>query len=1165
MSVTIDSLDIQIRSSAGSAAANIEKLAGSLGQLQKNAKLTAVSNQLTKLSTALSQLQVSSSTIGTIKGLAGAMKSLSGIQKSAGLNSTINSLKKLPDVVNALDPTTVREFSKAMRGLAEGLAPLATQIEKVSQGFSKLPSQVSKCVTAVKRLDSANASAAESSKAHGEALNTQSFNFLAAYENLSNVFSIIHGIQDAFAALLNDAIQWDGIQFQFGRAFGEDADMVLKYADKVSETLKINKQQFMESASLYGSLLKGFGVDQKQVTTMAVGLAELSYDIWAAYNNRYKTLDDASEAVRSAITGEIEPIRNAGIALTEASMQEFADSYNLAAEKAIDVTTAFESVQQSADGAKTAVTDLLGNGISNGAMQATADMLGLGMSIEKMTEAQKSELRYATMINAAMNQGIIGTYAREMETAEGAVRTLTQQLKTLGQAIGSLFIPMLKTVIPWISAFVELITEGIIALGAMFGIKFQEITWGDATGMAKTADGMAQTAKGADATAGSLSDAAKSAKAMKDYTMGFDELNIIDPSSAAGAGAGDAAGGGAGAGGVGGGLGLDLETLWDEAVFASASKQIDELKEKIKAYINEHKTMLAVVGIVTGFLGLMKVLRGLNSLLGITQTIGNLKTALGGLSKAFAVLTGGKTVGELFPKSWFANFTSGLKMLKDGHISFQTFLAGITGGMKTQNFMSSAADLVLRLGGALKTGLTKLPSLLLNVVKAIPGWGWIIAAIAGLIALAVVDYDFTDIGYKIGHALGAALKKVGEWLGKAGEWIVEVGKSILKGIDAAWEWVKEEFDIQNVFELIILMFNPVAWVTKIVPKMIEIGKEVLPGLWQGIKDGWNNFWGNITEFIDGFIQGFKDGLGISSPSKVFAEIGGYIIEGLLNGITKKWAELKKWFSEHVAPKFTKAFWAAKWEAVREGAVEKLTELKKSITDKWGEVTTWFTESIAPKFTIDYWKNKFDVIRQAVSAKLDEFKKTATDKWNGIKTWFTSNVAPKFTLSFWLDKFKNLKEGFTQTIKNAVNAGIDLMNRFIGWVNEHLSFSWDPVTILGKQVVPGGSVQLFTIPKIPKLADGGFVGAGQMFIAREAGPELVGSINGRTAVANNDQIVAAVSQGVYEAVAAAMGANRSDGSQNINVYLDGKQIHAVVKKRDSERGMQLMGNQLGYAY
>ena len=1167
MSVTIDSLDIQIRSSAGSAAKNINDLADALGNLNANSKVSKIVNSLGKLNGALTNMKSQESTMASLSNLSTSLAGLAAIPKLTGLQSAIRELKKLPEIMQNLDTAEISQFAAKMKQLADGLGPLATQIDKLSSGFSKLPSQVSKCVTAVKRLDSANKSAAKSADDHGTALNNQSINFFTAYENLQNVLGIIHAIQDGFARLLNDAIQWDGIQFQFGRAFGEDADMVLKYAEKVSKTLKINQQQFMESASLYGSLLKGFGVDQKQVTTMAVGLAELSYDIWAAYNNRYKTLDDASEAVRSAITGEIEPIRNAGIALTEASMQEFADSYDLAAEKAIDVTTAFESVQEQADGAKSAVTDLLGNGISNGAMQATADMLGLGMSIEKMTEAQKSELRYATMVNAAMNQGIIGTYAREMETAEGAVRTLTQQLRTLGQAIGSLFIPMLKTVIPWISAFVELITEGVIALGAMFGIKFQEISW-DTKGMSQTADSMAQTANGADTTAGALKDAAKSAKAMKDYTMGFDELNIIDPSSASGSGAG-AGGGAGGVGGIGNGsgLGLDLETLWDEAVFASASKQIDELKEKIKAYASEHKAMLSVVGAVAGFLGFMKLLRGLNSLLGITKTIGQLTTAFGALKTALALLTGGKTVGELFPKSWFANFTSGLKMLKNGHITFQEFLLGITGGLKTQNFMSSAADLVLRLGNALKTGLMRLPSLLVNAVRAIPGWGWIIAAIAGLITLAVVDYDFTDIGYKIGKALGSALKKIGEWLGAAGDWIADVGKGILKGINAGWEWVKDNFDIKNVFELIILMFNPVAWVTKIVPKMIEIGKEVLPGLWEGIMAGLDNLWSNIKEFIDGFIQGFKDGLGIASPSTVFAEIGRFLVEGLLIGIKEKWEALKSWFNTAVAPKFTTAFWAEKWDTVRAAAAEKLTAVKEAISGKFTEISGWFSTNVAPKLTINYWKEKFDGMKQGVTEKLAEVKQSITGKWNEITTWFTTNISPKLTLKYWSNAFSGIGEGLKTAIKGGINKAVDLLNSFINWANDALLIEFDGLKnpLTGSWIIPPMSIQLAKIPNIPYFAAGGFPDTGQMFIAREAGPELVGSINGRTAVANNDQIVEAVSQGVYSAVVAAMSANNSSGGQSVNVYLDGKQIYASVKKRESERGVQLMGNQLGYAY
>ena len=73
----------------------------------------------------------------------------------------------------------------------------------------------------------------------------------------------------------------------------------------------------------------------------------------------------------------------------------------------------------------------------------------------------------------------------------------------------------------------------------------------------------------------------------------------------------------------------------------------------------------------------------------------------------------------------------------------------------------------------------------------------------------------------------------------------------------------------------------------------------------------------------------------------------------------------------------------------------------------------------------------------------------------------------------------------------------------------------------------------------KFAEGGFPTEGQLFIAREAGAEMVGSIGGRTAVANNDQIVEGIRQGVYEAVMAA----NSNGNNNfdVRVFLDSREI------------------------
>lgn len=97
-------------------------------------------------------------------------------------------------------------------------------------------------------------------------------------------------------------------------------------------------------------------------------------------------------------------------------------------------------------------------------------------------------------------------------------------------------------------------------------------------------------------------------------------------------------------------------------------------------------------------------------------------------------------------------------------------------------------------------------------------------------------------------------------------------------------------------------------------------------------------------------------------------------------------------------------------------------------------------------------------------------------------------------------------------------------------------------------------------QIPGLATGGFPEMGQMFIAREAGPELVGTIGSRNAVVNNDQIVESVSRGVYDAVRAAFNGFTSHSSQQpteVKVYLDGKQLYISQQQQ-----MRTQGHRVG---
>jgi hypothetical protein len=108
-----------------------------------------------------------------------------------------------------------------------------------------------------------------------------------------------------------------------------------------------------------------------------------------------------------------------------------------------------------------------------------------------------------------------------------------------------------------------------------------------------------------------------------------------------------------------------------------------------------------------------------------------------------------------------------------------------------------------------------------------------------------------------------------------------------------------------------------------------------------------------------------------------------------------------------------------------------------------------------------------------------------------------------------------------------------------------------------QIIPGSRWDIGKIGQadfsamMPTFADGGFPNQGQMFIAREAGAELVGNIGGSTAVANNDQIVTAVSDGVYRAVSQAMS---EQGGQRVSLRVDGRRMSEAMDLASKKRGL-----------
>lgn len=1101
MSVTIDSLDIQIAVSAGSAEQKIKALSTALGELRGNAKLTQVTNNLHKLAGALGDIQSKRVNSGALKDLAAVMNGLAGIQKLTGLNSAINSLKQIPKVIDALDVATLDKFANRMDRLVRALNPVAKTLDKVGSGFAKLPTNINKAVSATNKMKSATTDM-------NEALDTSGVSLMATISNFGSYIDAINRVVQAMSNIIAQAIEWDGIQFRFGRAFGEDAEEVYQYVQKLNDVMGINIQQFMQYSSLYGSLLKGFGLAQEKVTTMSVGLTELSYDIWAAYNDRYKTLEDASEAVRSAITGEIEPIRNAGIALTEASLQEFIDSTHLA-----------------------------------------------GISIEKLSEAQKAEVRYAAMMDAAMKQGIVGTYAREIKTAEGAVRDLTQGLKTLTQAFGSLFIPLLQLVVPYVTAFVEILTDAVFWVASLFGIELFAIDWSSAN------SGIGGMADSAESLGSGLDDAADSAKKLKNYTMGFDELNVIDPNSGSGSKSG-----GAGSGLDGWGSGLDLSTMWDQDVLDEAARKVDEIKQKILDFFDKWKW--AIAGIVAA-LAALAVIKHWGTIVGWATKIGTalanaveLVKAVWGAFKGSAAAQSALT----FMSPMLANIVAWLKSAAGflATISGPTWLAiaaGIAAVASVAYFLYQnweevtaavkrffAENIAPKLA-EMKEHFIKMKDAVVNAGKALLDMlpEPVKVAIATLIAMIkTVATAFLEWAKSVDWLEG--LGTVIEFIGGV---IFSVISGGIMGAFNAFITIIENL-VQIFSGMVSIISNGIIFIVSLFKGDLQQALDAWEGIWNGILDVGSGLtslvtdliWGFVTGIIDWFVYLWDELVGhsivpdmveaiidwfLSLPKAILKPIQDFI-DDILSKFEKMWSDLKSWYHANLAPKFTAAYWKNVFNQVVTGISNKLSELKGAIASKWNTVKDWYNQEVAPKLKLSYWANKVSDFLEVGRTIMENIKKGLKEKWNEIKEWWSKLELPEFKI-----KMPHI-EWSTSEAK--------------GWIADTLAALGLPTAI-------------------PKLevswyAAGGFPEMGELFVAREAGPEMVGSIGGRTAVANNDQIVEAISQGVYSAVMAAM-AGQQSGEQAVNVYLDGKQIYTSVKKRESQMGRTLMGNQLGYTY
>lgn len=271
-------------------------------------------------------------------------------------------------------------------------------------------------------------------------------------------------------------------------------------------------------------------------------------------------------------------------------------------------------------------------------------------------------------------------------------------------------------------------------------------------------------------------------------------------------------------------------------------------------------------------------------------------------------------------------------------------------------------------------------------------WGKATQDIFKIIGSLFTSIDWTKLAEKLARLLGDL---VGASLRVAAELIIGIGEFVQKIIDGIKDYFAQYFSWDDEPE------------------------QIIAGLWKGIKNALSNIGTWIkTHIIDPFLEGVRKGFGIHSPSTKMAEIGGYLIDGLKNGLSGIWEKIKEKFTELWTN--LKGWFTDKKDSIKVLGSEVIDNIKSGIGGIWSKLKEKFT---------DFWTK----LKEWFTNKVEAFKKLGSDMITKIKTGIAniwSTIKDKFTtfwtsLSGWfsgkVQSFKSLGSNMIDKIKNGVGS------------------------------------------------------------------------------------------------------------------------------------------------
>lgn len=544
----LDKLVLQIESDSVSAVSGIDALATSLGKLKS---ATSGGLGLSSIAKNLSTIKTSLSGFNNVSGLekaVNALKGLNGVKVSSSIANQIQNIgtalstlnigdgaTKISELVSALKPletlgksslsSTVSALNKLPEAISKiDMKKLHGQVDALTRTFKPLAEEMQKIANGFNAFPSRIQKLIK----ENEKLSSSNDKTSTSYINLWAKMKMAYNAIKTGARLIGNAISksmdyTENVNL-FNVAMGEYAEEARAYAEEVGEVMGIDPGEWMRNQGTLMTLATGFGVASDRANTMSKNLTQLSYDLSSLFNMPF---EETMQKVQSGLAGELEPLRRIGFDLSVARLQQ--EAYTL----------------------------------------------GINKKVSAMTQAEKAELRYyAIMTQVGVSHKDM---ARTLEAPANQLRVLKAQVSQAARAIGNIFIPVLQAVLPYCIAFFKVITLVANAIAKLVGFKEFTADLGN----------MDSLASGAGDFSDALGSAANNAKKLKQYTMGFDELNVIDPKSGSG-GSGDSAG-------VGGG-GFDFELPEYEFLSKEGMEKVNAIVDSIKNNLSEVLTIVAGIG-----------------------------------------------------------------------------------------------------------------------------------------------------------------------------------------------------------------------------------------------------------------------------------------------------------------------------------------------------------------------------------------------------------------------------------------------------------------------------------------------------------------------------------------------------------------------------------------